>query len=449
MAVEGTEHLFADASARLLRRLSPRQRRAEALAAGSFVVAAIALALLHEGTRDADLGTTVALVLSLAVLARIEFPVGSGAAVPTQVVFVPMLFLLPADAVPPLVALAMVLSVVPDFLSGRRHAERVLVAVSDAWFSIGPAVVFAVAGIDGLDWHDAGWWLLAFAAQLGVDFAASATREWLHLGKPPNRQLGELATVWVVDASLAPAGLLAADVSLDQRYAFLLMLPLVAVMVVLARERRVRFQQAVDLSRAYQGTALLLGDVLEDDDHYTGEHSRGVVSLALEIADQLRVDPRVRRLVEFGALLHDVGKIAVPNDIINKAGPLTPAEWDVMRRHTVEGERMLGRLGGDMTEVGRVVRASHERFDGGGYPDGLAGEAIPLAARIVACADAFNAMTTDRSYRTARPRAEALAELRRTAGAQFDPRVVEAAVAALERTGAALPRRAGSESIGR
>ena len=121
----------------------------------------------------------------------------------------------------------------------------------------------------------------------------------------------------------------------------------------------------------------------------------------MAVADQLGVDDETRRAAEFGALLHDVGKVAIPNEIINKPGPLDDDEWAIMKTHTVEGQRMLERVGGLLARVGVVVRASHERYDGGGYPDGLAGEAIPLAARIVSACDAYNAMTTDRSYRKA------------------------------------------------
>jgi HD-GYP domain-containing protein (c-di-GMP phosphodiesterase class II) len=104
-----------------------------------------------------------------------------------------------------------------------------------------------------------------------------------------------------------------------------------------------------------------------------------------------------------------------------------------MRRHTVDGQRMLEEVGGFMRDVGQIVRASHEAFDGSGYPDGLAGDAIPLEARIIACCDAFNAMTTDRSYRAARAVAAAIAELRRCSRTQFDPDVVEAVIAVVER----------------
>ena len=154
-----------------------------------------------------------------------------------------------------------------------------------------------------------------------------------------------------------------------------------------------------------------------------------MVELTVAVADQLGVDHETRRAAEFGALLHDVGKVAIPNEIINKPGPLDDEEWAIMKTHTIEGQRMLETVGGLLAKVGVVVRASHERYDGGGYPDGLAGEQIPLAARIVSACDAFNAMTTDRSYRKAMSHEVAVAELRNNAGTQFDPDVVEALVA--------------------
>jgi putative nucleotidyltransferase with HDIG domain len=173
--------------------------------------------------------------------------------------------------------------------------------------------------------------------------------------------------------------------------------------------------------------------VIGEDDEYTGEHTQGVVQLALRVGDELRVDSETRRAVEFGALLHDVGKIAIPKSIINKPGKLDDDEWAVMKTHTIEGQRMLERVGGLLGRIGLVVRASHERWDGGGYPDGLAGEAIPLAARIVSACDAWDAMRTDRSYRRALAFDVALAELEANAGTQFDPRVVDALVSVVLR----------------
>ncbi len=233
-----------------------------------------------------------------------------------------------------------------------------------------------------------------------------------------------MAPVYALDASLAPVGLLATVAAISIGPAVcLLVIPLAGVLAILSRERQARIDQALELSEAYQGTALLLGDVVEADDAYTGSHSRGVVELSLGVADRLGLGLRQRRDVEFAALLHDVGKIAVPKEIINKDGPLDEDEWKIMRRHTIEGEEMLKRVGGVLADVGRIVRSSHEHYDGSGYPDGLAGEEIPIEARIVTCCDAFSAMTTTRSYRRAMPIEAAIAELRACAGTQFDPRV--------------------------
>jgi HD-GYP domain-containing protein (c-di-GMP phosphodiesterase class II) len=146
------------------------------------------------------------------------------------------------------------------------------------------------------------------------------------------------------------------------------------------------------------------------------------------VGEVMGVSETVLREIEFGALLHDVGKMSVPNEIINKPGALTDEEWMVMRLHAAEGERMLTQIGGVLAEVGTVIRSHHEHFDGTGYPDGLSGDDIPLAARVISCCDAFNAMTTDRSYRRSLGVPKAIQELRANAGTQFDPDVVEALV---------------------
>jgi putative nucleotidyltransferase with HDIG domain len=258
-------------------------------------------------------------------------------------------------------------------------------------------------------------------------------RERIAHGITPRNQLRILREVWIVDASLSPIGLLAALATTVERYAFVLALPLAALLARFARDRRERIDHAIELSAAYRGTALLLGDVIESDDEYTGRHSKGVVELAIAMAVELRLDEDTCRLVEFGALLHDIGKIATPKELVNKPGPLTPEEQVVMREHTIVGQEMLDRVGGALQDVGLVVRSSHEHFDGGGYPDGLSGEAIPLAARIVAVADTYSAMTTRRPYRDALPHEVAVAELNANAGTQFDAQVVAAALGVMAR----------------
>jgi putative nucleotidyltransferase with HDIG domain len=206
-------------------------------------------------------------------------------------------------------------------------------------------------------------------------------------------------------------------------------LPLLWVFGSFARERRARLDGLQELKDAYQGTALVLGDVVEADDGYTGEHCKSVVRLALEVGDHLRLDPERRRNLEFGALLHDVGKVAIPKEIINKPGKLDPDEWLVIKTHTIEGQKMLDRVGGFMRTVGLIVRSHHERWDGGGYPDGLIGDEIPLESRIITCCDSWNAMRRDRPYRRALSHEVAVQELLENAGEQFDPAIVEALLA--------------------
>ncbi|MBJ7331541.1 MAG: diguanylate cyclase [Solirubrobacteraceae bacterium] len=157
----------------------------------------------------------------------------------------------------------------------------------------------------------------------------------------------------------------------------------------------------------------------------THAHGTGVGELAGAVADELELSVHDRSEVVMGATLHDIGKAGIAASIIDKEGPLDDEEWAAIRTHTILGERILG-AAGPLAPVGRIVRGSHERWDGGGYPDGLSGEDIPLGSRIIFACDAWSAMTEDRPYRSALMREEALAELRDGAGSQFDPRVVDA-----------------------
>ena len=176
--------------------------------------------------------------------------------------------------------------------------------------------------------------------------------------------------------------------------------------------------------RAYLRLAGLV-DRLELKEGYAGEHTAAVSRLALAIAKELRLPPAECRCVELGALLHDVGKLSIPDRVLTKPAPLNELEWEAMRRHAALGERLLARIV-QQTDVLAVVRSHHERWDGRGYPDGKAGEEIPLAARIVAVADAFQAMIEPRPYREPRTRESALVEIVSQAGGQFDPACVEA-----------------------
>ncbi len=227
-----------------------------------------------------------------------------------------------------------------------------------------------------------------------------------------------------IDAALSGIALVVAKDIHAAPLAALSLVPLLGLLALFAHERHRRLGSMLELSSAYRGTALVLGDVIEADDGHTGEHCKSVVTLALELAERLELSLERQRNLEFAALLHDVGKIAIPKEIINKPGKLDPHEWTIIKTHTVEGQKMLERVGGFMRHVGVIVRSHHERWDGGGYPDGLAGEAIPLEARIIACCDTWNAMRTDRPYRKSLSVDVAIAELQSNAGKQF-PGIVE------------------------
>jgi putative nucleotidyltransferase with HDIG domain len=430
---------YEEARTRRATRLTRRERAVEFAVGGSFLVAALALLLLGHGGRPFDWADAAITVVSLGAASMVVFEVGSTYTMPVQLVFVPMLFVLPAPAVPLCVGVALMLPKLADALLGRRPIGRSLMAFGDSWFALGPALLFTVAATGAPDGSDWPLYLAALLAQFVVDFAASSLRDFLNGGASLREQVRESTWVWLVDALLAPVGLAIAFAAYERTWIVLLALPLTALMGVFARERRARMDYVLELSRAYRGTALVLGDVVEADDAYTGMHSAGVVDLAVEVAEELGLGAAARRNVEFGALLHDVGKITVPKEIINKPGPLTEQEWEIMHRHTIEGQKLLDQIGGFMREVGTIVRASHERYDGAGYPDGLAADAIPFEARVVACCDAFSAMTTDRSYRKARPVGETIQELHRCSGTQFDPQVVSAVIAVVERREQARP----------
>jgi HD-GYP domain-containing protein (c-di-GMP phosphodiesterase class II) len=420
------DSLIEERRARASTPLARRDSRVTSASALLFLAAAACLQLAFPGDRHPSIGLLVLLVAAYAVASKVEFEVGIGSAIPTQLVFVPMLFLLPPAMVPVCVAVGLLLGNAVAYVRRQEHPERALVVVASSWHAVGGALVIALAGEPVPAWSAWPVLLAAVFAQFVFDFCGSAARAWFAFELTPGAHVRLMAWVYGVDLALTPIALLTAIVADDQPLALLVVLPLLALLAFLAQERRRRIDHALELGHAYRGTAFLLGDVIEADDEYTGNHSREVVSLSLAVADSLGLPTRQRRSAELTALLHDVGKIRIPAEIIGKPAALTDEERAVINTHTIEGERMLERVGGLLGEVGRLVRSCHERWDGQGYPDGLAGEEIPLVARIVCCCDAYNAMTTDRPYRAALPAGEALAEVERNAGTQFDPRVVEA-----------------------
>jgi putative nucleotidyltransferase with HDIG domain len=198
------------------------------------------------------------------------------------------------------------------------------------------------------------------------------------------------------------------------------------------------------LSRVNLSFATALVTALDARDHYTAGHSAAVAIYARDIAIQAGLSQNEREKAHLCGLLHDIGKIGVPVGVLEKRGSLTSGEWSAVQSHAEVGASILDRIEG-YEEIATAVRYHHERYEGGGYPDGIEGDEIPLMARIVAVADAYSAMTSERPYRTALSGAEARERIERDAGKQFDPQVVEAFLAVLEQAGEAYASGAGND----
>jgi diguanylate cyclase (GGDEF)-like protein/putative nucleotidyltransferase with HDIG domain len=199
----------------------------------------------------------------------------------------------------------------------------------------------------------------------------------------------------------------------------------------LRAENQLAEQRREELEQSYLSTVAALAAALDAKDRHTEAHSRETAALAKAVGRRLGLEADALRFLEYGALLHDIGKIGVPGYILNKPGPLDAEETAIMREHPVIGERIVASVP-FLARIRPIVRAEHERWDGGGYPDRLSGERIPIEARIVHACDAFQAMASDRPYRVARPREWIMEEIRAQAGRQFDPRVAQALLEVIE-----------------
>ena len=419
--VEEQEQLAATRALRVSR-MSTRERISTTILTLGFLLATAGLWFVDPPRQLGVPGALCSLVVMVLAM-RVRFETPFGYTVATQLAFVPLMFALAPALVPIGACLAVLLATLPDVRAGRLAPGRLVRAVPNAWFALGPAWVFALTGVD----RDGAvlTLLAALAAQFLVDFAASSLTHAVNHGAGLRSQLRE-TWVYGIDAALSGVGFVVAEQMRAAPYAVFAVVPLLGLLAMFAHERTERLRGLLELKETYRGTAMLLGDVVTADDLYTGLHSQGVVELAMSVGAALGLGPEDLRNLEFGALLHDVGKIAIPKAIINKPGKLDPDEWEIIKTHTVEGQRMLSRVGGFMTEVGEIVRSHHERWDGGGYPDGLRAEAAPLAARIITACDSWSAMRTDRPYRRALSHEQAVAEIVRHTGSQFDPRVAQA-----------------------
>ncbi len=414
------------------------------VSAVSFTLVAVAALLFLPNERDVDPALAATLLVGYAIACRVRFEFGGWYVSSEQLLYVPAVLLLPLPWMPAFVAIGSIVSMLPDVARHDWHRDRIVGCSADLWGLLGPIVVLAWLAPGSVDLALSGIYLAAMAMQVAFDLSWGLLRNALLDHLPTREVLTNFYGTVRVDLILSPVALMFAVGAAEQPLALLTSFPLVWLLQVFSRDRQARYENALELHRAYRGTVTLLSDVVELDDPYTAAHSRSIVELVEATSEKLGIPQEDRQRLEFAALLHDVGKIAIPKEILNKPASLNDQEFELMKTHTIEGQFMLDRVGGFLGQIGEVVRSCHERWDGKGYPDGLAGEEIPFAARLVFCCDAYNAMTTDRVYRAALPIEEAVAELRRNSGTQFDPLMVDALVEVVEE---GEPAVTGSEEI--
>ena len=422
------ETLVAEARERRPKPMPFRERAVALTAATLFAAGAAACALLLPSDRSAPALVLLALILLYALTLHARFEVGSGGACPTMLAFVPMLFVAPLPLVPLMVLAGDLLASLPDHVLRRSHTDRWLFAAGDNLWVFGPVVLLSVLAPGPPSPAHLPVYLAALAAMVAIGVVTYVAGDTLMYGTAPLPALRIALWAFGIGSILAPIAYMTAVVGARTPAALGTIVPLLWLLNVFSRERQERYAAALELNQTYRGTVMVLSDVVEADDNYTAFHCRSVVELAHAVGERMRLSLEALQELEIAALLHDVGKIAIPKEILNKPARLTESEFELMKTHTIEGQALLDRIGGRLARVGSIVRSCHERWDGRGYPDGLMGEEIPIPARIVFCCDAYSAMTTDRPYRRAMSREAAIEELRTNAGTQFEPRVVEALV---------------------
>jgi diguanylate cyclase (GGDEF)-like protein len=346
--VQSDEELVGEARARLPTPLSRRDRLTSAALGGSFLATAVAIAVLLPGHRTLAVLPAALLVVCYGVVSRVEFELGPGSAVPTQLVLVPMLFVLPVSFVPLAVAAGYMVGALLDGLDRRRHPQRALALLSYSWHSVGPACVLALFGHDELRWDDWPVYAAALGAQFAFDFASSAAREKLAFGVSPRDLLPFLRWVYTVDALLAPVALLVASVSRGRPVAFVVVLPLVALLALLARDRTRRIDRALELSEAYEGASRVARS-----DPLTGLGNRLAWDEAMAAVQAGAADG------PFSVIMLDLDGLKLANDTRGHAfGDRLLRSLGEVVRESVRAHDQVARLGGD--ELGVLMTATDE-----------------------------------------------------------------------------------------
>jgi diguanylate cyclase (GGDEF)-like protein len=319
--------------------LTGRDQWTTASLAVLFVSAAATMAFVFPWRTDVSVAQTMLLIIAYALVSRVEFEIGSGSAVPTQLLFVPMLFALPAPIVPLCVASGYVLGGVIDYAVGRIHIHRTLVLVSSSWYSIGPALVFTVAGVGDPQWNDWPLDTAALATQFIFDLCSSSAREWIAFGTPVNRLLPFLAWVYTADALLAPLGLLAVFATPNVATAYVLTLPMVALLTLLAHDRRARIDDALTFSTAYEDASLKARK-----DALTGVGNRLAWQEACALADARRAASEQ----SVSVILLDVDGLKIANDTRGHAfGDDVLQAMGELIQDNVRDNDLVTRIGGD------------------------------------------------------------------------------------------------------
>jgi diguanylate cyclase (GGDEF)-like protein len=319
--------------------LSGADRRTSTTLGALFVATATLMAVVGPRHEASSWPVAMLLIAGYAVASRVEFEIGPGAAIPTQLLFVPMLFVLPASAVPLGVACGYLLGACPEYAAGRIHIHRALVLMSSSWYSIGPALVFAVAGVRAPKWSDWPVYVIALASQFTLDLSSSSAREWFSFRTPVNSLLPLLAWVYAVDTLLAPLGLLAAFAGTNMEFGFVLTLPFIGLLALLARDRRVRIDEALDYSRAYREASLEARK-----DPLTGLGNR----LAWEEASALADAGRAASSAFVSVIVLDLDGLKLANDTRGHqfGDDMLRAIGALVRAHVRDGD-LVARIGGD------------------------------------------------------------------------------------------------------
>ena len=317
------ERLVGEARQRRARKMDQRERVVTGVSACAYLPLRSRSPPSFRTSEHVAPAVVLGLLLGYALILQVRFEFGGYYASPEQLAFIPLLLIAPLPYVPLLFAAAGVLAAVPDIARNSWHRHRWLDTFSDSWAALGGVIVLAALAPGDLDSAYFAVYVAAFAAHFLTDVTWTLLRNRLLDRLPLSEVLRGFAGTARVDAILTPLAFVVSLAAVEQPLYLLAIAPVVWLLHLFSHDRRERYSKTLELHRAYRGTVMLLSDVIESEDTYTAQHSRSVVDLVNEVADELGVPDDDRQELEFAAMLHDVGKIAIPKEILNKPAALT------------------------------------------------------------------------------------------------------------------------------